>query len=948
MELSDISGPGVEDWLIGQLTTWGIETLTDVQVRALAAGVAGGQSMIVSAPTSTGKTLVGEIAVLAALRKSVRAIYLVSHKALADQKYLDFVQRFGEEAIDPIASVGLNTGDRTEGDVDAQLVVATYEKALGLILSNQLKTTESLVVADELQILGERGRGPDIETLCAAIRQRGIAQFVALTATVENPEDLAGWMGCKLVQSFHRDVPLHQEIWANSRVYRTTFGQTDGEAVDLGVSPSNDVAGVVTQLIDLGREPVLVFTESRREASNYAAAFGESRPRVGIGMEIAEQLDLFSEPTESSERLKDSVERQVTFHSADLAPQERQVIERGFSESNFDVCFATSTLAAGVNFPFRSIVFPKLTYDWGDRAGTRVTRSDYRNMSGRAGRLGMHPDGFAVLIPKNAVELRHANNLVLPDNDRLESQLVNLSLRKTILTLVSSGLASNLDEIMEFFQNTLFWYQILDRNPDVLADVEGRSKAAVKWLAQELLIDQSNGHLSATPLGNATALSGLLPTTAVKFANLLRELGPELRDALDAWVPGLIYAVCSSDEFCSDRPARYLPYASRRSHDSITFWSTKKLPIDLDRSDLRVAQSSHAIVQYLEGVAERKIAFATHVSSGGVHRLAIDVAWVLDGLHKLTCVPEVGFPQTVSNQLAMLARRVRWGVPAEALDVLRIAQRHGVPGFGRQRAMTLIAQGISSLSDVLGATRDILAKLLRNDQRAEALLEAAASAVGPNPNRLTLTHERVASDLGIEKIVLACNKELGVEYEGAIYKLLNVETSWNVTGIDNGKRQNVPDLLIEFRGKELLLECKTCTKSPQLIKKEEAFAVLQKAADFGKEMRRVTLGKPAFDETSGETFSHPVERPRRLKCLFLNFSHEHRFRSAPSADICSLCCAQAVRAGSRTHHPKEDDSRAVFTDRYSFYFNVRKPWINAVPRHVVKALGKLDAITNGV
>ena len=68
--------------------------------------------------------------------------------------------------------------------------------------------------------------------------------------------------------------------------------------------------------------------------------------------------------------------------------------------------------------------------------------------------------------------------------------------------------------------------------------------------------------------------------------------------------------------------------------------------------------------------------------------------------------------------------------------------------------------------------------------------------------------------------------------------------------MDDGIRQNVPDLLVELGGKQILLECKTCTKSPPLIKKEEAWAVIQKAADFDTVMRRVTLGKPAFDETS--------------------------------------------------------------------------------------------------
>lgn len=74
--------------------------------------------------------------------------------------------------------------------------------------------------------------------------------------------------------------------------------------------------------------------------------------------------------------------------------------------------------------------------------------------------------------------------------------------------------------------------------------------------------------------------------------------------------------------------------------------------------------------------------------------------------------------------------------------------------------------------------------------------------------------------------------------------------AWAVTILDDGTRPNVPDLLIELGAQQILLECKTCTKSPALIKKEEAWAVVQKAADFDSAMRRVTLGKPAFDETS--------------------------------------------------------------------------------------------------
>ena len=112
MKIDEASGPGIDDWLIDRLRGWGTSDFTDVQVKALHAGIADACSMVVSSPIPSGKTLIGEIAASLALRAGTRAIYFVSHKALADQKYIDFVARFGEGAAHPIASVGLNTGDR--------------------------------------------------------------------------------------------------------------------------------------------------------------------------------------------------------------------------------------------------------------------------------------------------------------------------------------------------------------------------------------------------------------------------------------------------------------------------------------------------------------------------------------------------------------------------------------------------------------------------------------------------------------------------------------------------------------------------------------------------------------------------------------------------------------------------------------------------------------------
>lgn len=847
MDIKSVEAPGFDSFVRETLANWGITWLTKIQLFAVEACVLQGSSMIVSAPTSSGKTLVGELAALNGLRSGKRVIYLVSHKALADQKYQDFLLRFGEKSSAPLASVALSTGDREEGDVDAQVTIATYEKALGLLLAGQLRSTEAVVIADELQILRENGRGPEIETLCSALRQRGVGQFIALTATVENAEDLAGWMECQLVSSATRDIPLHQEIWFNGQAHRTTFGQHEGSSVALDLPAVLNVEGVVSKLLELERGPILVFTESRREASDLAASFSSSRPKQSRGIALSSQLELFSEPTESSNSLRENAERHVTFHTADLSPQERQVIEGGISQGDIDVCFATSTLAAGVNFPFRSILFWKLTYQWGDRRGTRIARWDYRNMSGRAGRMGMHDDGYVVILPRNPLELAHANQLVLPENDRLESQYFSVSLRKTVLAMLSAGLASNIGSVMSFFKNTLYWHQTLESNPVRLQALEQKTKQAIAWLLGERLIASECDELLVTPFGLITASTGLLPSTAVQFAALLTTHRERLEGEFEAAIAGLVHAAISSEEFAGESPTRFLTY-QREHYESLSYLRNFDLLANLDQSNLQVAQCSHAILLFARGEQERKIAHQTNVSSGNLHRLAADVSWVLEGLQKLSCVPEFGCSQNLTNHLAMLARMVRWGAPVEALDVLRVAQRHQVPGLGRQRAMALVAQGISTLKDVLESGKEKLSAILRHPARAEALVDAVSSLSGVTADRLQNAHQRAAKAVGLDELVASCNSEIGTAYEAAISAVLKEEPSWIVTELDDGKKQNEPDLMIQLGATTVIIECKTSQKKVPLIGKEEAWAVLQKAADYDPAYSRITLGKPNFDE----------------------------------------------------------------------------------------------------
>ncbi|HEX7333209.1 MAG TPA: DEAD/DEAH box helicase [Pyrinomonadaceae bacterium] len=842
------NNPKINERLVSCLRDWGIESLTDVQAQAIDADVALGASAIVCAPTSSGKTLIGELALASALASGLDALYLVSHKALADQKFADFIKKFSGGQWTNV-TIGISTGDREEGDVNARLLISTYEKALGLLLAGRLKISKTVVIADELQILGEDTRGPSVEVLCALLRQRQPHQFVGLTATLENPEALAAWMNCQVVRSGKRDIDLIQMVRYGGKLYKVKLGYEDVDAADDPFG-ERDLHDLIRKTLNDGLGPVLVFTETRREALELAAEYSEKAQRSAEGLLISQQLELFSEPTESSQHLRSQAERRVTFHTADLTPDERTVIEEGFVNSSFDVCFATSTLAAGVNFPFRTVIIPKLTYQYGGREGRRFSRSHFRNMSGRAGRLGYHDDGYVILMPSDKGEFEHAKRLVMPTNDRVESQLMTVSMRRTVLSLVASHAVSSKADLTAFFQNTFYWHEILENNPKLLETVVAKAETAIEWLLANGFVEESHSTINPTPLGKLTSLSGLLPQTAKQFVDLLAEMSAKMEANFAEYEIGLIHWVLTCPEFMSTTPTRLLAWPSgHMKPESSAFVGAATHLTAWDRTNDRVTRCVHALALFIDGLAERKIAFATGISAGYLHRLSIDVSWILDGLRTVSGASDLACPQTLTNEISMLARRVRWGTPAEALDVLRIARRKSVPGFGRQRVMALLTNGFTTVMDVLTAAKDQLIKLLDSEKRADALVAALSDTLDVASAKFERMHVELGAELGIREKVLNCNDALGTDYEDAICALLKEEINWTVDKLDDGKRQNVPDIQLKLGETALLIECKTVTKKPPLVAKEDAFAILQKAADFAPEMKRVTLGKPDFDET---------------------------------------------------------------------------------------------------
>jgi len=218
MKLADIKDK-ISSEFYELLEKQGLDDLRPCQEKAIKAGLLNGESMVVSTPTASGKTLVAELAAINnILAGKGKAIYVVPLKALATEKHKSFVSRYGF-----IISVGITIGDYDNADkhlADKDLIIVTSEKMDSLIRHNTfwIKDIATMVI-DETHLINDAHRGPTVEIIITMLRHMlKNLQIIALSATIGNPEELAMWLDARLVQDKWRPVTLRQGVCRDKNI----------------------------------------------------------------------------------------------------------------------------------------------------------------------------------------------------------------------------------------------------------------------------------------------------------------------------------------------------------------------------------------------------------------------------------------------------------------------------------------------------------------------------------------------------------------------------------------------------------------------------------------------------------------------------------------------------------------------------------------------------------
>lgn len=412
--------------------------LDDFQQKAIAA-LEAGRSIVVCAPTGSGKTLIGEYAIYRALAQGRRVFYTTPLKALSNQKLRDFRARFGAE------QVGLLTGD-VSVNREAPILVMTTEIFRNMLYGTPIGEVGvsligvEVVVLDECHYMNDRQRGTVWEE--SIIYCPSEIQLVALSATVANSDQLTDWINrvhgpTELIYSDVRPVPLQfhfcnakglfplldrNQAKVNPRLGRSARNHSDprrGRHVE-----AISLAYILSQLRQRDMLPAIYFIFSRRGCDQAVAEVGHINL---VNQQEAEQLklqvDQFLAHNPEAGRVGqiEPLYRGIAAHHAGILPVWKGLVEELFQQGLIKVVFATETLAAGINMPARTTVISSLSKRT-DRGHRLLSPSEFLQMAGRAGRRGMDQLGHVVSVQTPFEGAREAAYLATVGPDPLVSQ----------------------------------------------------------------------------------------------------------------------------------------------------------------------------------------------------------------------------------------------------------------------------------------------------------------------------------------------------------------------------------------------------------------------------------------------------------------------------------------------------------------------------------------------
>ena len=667
--------------IIKFLISQGFEKLYPPQAESVKAGLLKGKSILVSAPTASGKTLIAMLAMLSFVSKNNgKIIYLSPLRALAAEKFSEF-KKLEKIPLGKKIKVGISTGDfdGLEKNLEKNdILILTNEKMDSIIRHGAEWVDEiGLVVTDEIHLIGDESRGPTLEMVLTQLKRLETQpQIVGLSATITNSEEISDWLECKLVKNDWRPVPLSEGVCDAGEVT-----MSDGTVFEVKRSIRGTPIDLGVQSVQNGGQS-LVFAETRARSKSLATKAADAISKILDKKDIT-QLEKTSkkilaenEHTEIVKTLALLVKQGVAFHHAGLNQNCREAVETEFRKGTIKLLSSTPTLAAGVNLPARRVVISNVNrYNAKVGANRPISVLEYKQLCGRAGRPQYDKFGESIIVGNgNASDL--IDYYINGEPESIDSKITDdKSLRIHVLSVVVTNPGIKKDDILEFFLQTLGGHQ--SRKPTIKFAID----ISLRFLSSEYLIIKKGERYAATEFGKKTSMLYIDPLTATRFRDAVENISEGRKHTL-----GFLHLISNSEEF--------FPKFSLRNKD----YESLSLLIENNSSELLEPISEYdcsrsllALHFWINESSELAMSDNLGIESGDMHRMTETANWLTYCLREISKHVERA---DLLEELDDLRRRITYGIKDELLDLVR------VKGIGRVRARVLFKNSITNLTDL--------------------------------------------------------------------------------------------------------------------------------------------------------------------------------------------------------------------------------------------------------
>jgi len=669
------------DTAIDFLKSQGFEKLYPPQADSVKSGLLNGKSILVSAPTASGKTLIAMLAMLSYISKNKgKVIYLSPLRALAAEKFSEF-KKLEKISLGNKIKVAISTGDfeNIEKNLEkSNVLILTNEKMDSIIRHSAEWVDEiGLVISDEVHLIGDENRGPTLEMILTQLKLLDTKpQIVGLSATITNSDEIADWLGCKLVKNDWRPVPLSEGVCDAGEVT-----MSDGKTFEVERSLRGTPIDLGVQSVHQGGQS-LVFAETRTRSKSLATKAADVISQMLEKKEITElektskKILSENEHTELVKTLALLVKKGVAFHHAGLNQKCRETIETEFRKGKIKLLSSTPTLAAGVNLPARRVVISSVNrYNAKVGANRPISILEYKQLCGRAGRPQYDDYGESIIVGNGNTE-DLIEYYINGEPEPIVSKITDdKSLRTHILSVIVTHPGIKKEEILEFFLQTLGGLQ--SRKPTIKFAID----ISLRFLSSKYLIIKKGERFAATEFGKKTSMLYIDPLTATYFRDSIENVSQERKHTF-----GFLHLITNCEEF--------FPKFSLRQKD----YELASLMIENNSSELLEPISEYdcsrsllALQSWLTESTELSLSDSLGIESGDMHRMTENADWLTYCLREISKHVERA---DLLEELDDLRKRVVYGIREELLDLVKIK------GIGRVRSRILYKHGIKNLDDL--------------------------------------------------------------------------------------------------------------------------------------------------------------------------------------------------------------------------------------------------------